>query len=177
MVYDAAVNQFEIAILFLLAGLFLAVLIVGLVTVIWSALQVRSAAKTLATELRGFQAENAKMHESARSNFAAIRKEMRDALESYSLETKATLESHRTQMGMMIENINGAGLGLAAKGISDATKKLTQIAVALQDLLLAREEVEETGQTADQYAPAGASIYTQTASAGLDAEAMVEEQA
>ena len=177
MAYSSAVTTFEVAILFLLAGLFLAVLVAGLGTVIWSALQVRSAAKTLATELRGFQAENAKMHESARSNFAAIRQEMRGALEMYSTETKAALESHRTQMGTMIENINGAGLGVAAKGISDATKKLTHIALTLQDLLIAKEEVEEAGETPDAYAPAGASIYAQTASAGLDAEAMVEEQA
>jgi hypothetical protein len=168
--------MFEIFIVALFAGLFLAVLVAGLITVIWSALGVKAAAKTLATELRGFQAENAKVHESARSNFAAIRQEMREALKLYSADTTAILEAHRAQMGTMIENINGAGLGVAARGITDATRKLTQIAVTLQDLLVAREEVEETGEAAEQYAPAGASIYAVSSTSALDAEAQVEEQ-
>jgi hypothetical protein len=148
----------------LFCGLFLALLLAGLGTLIWLAVSLR---KTLATvraemdsvskETRGllaqYQGEMAKQVESSKSSFGTIRTEMGRLLEENRKKTDGILNEHRRQMQGSIDKINAEALQGAAARAIQACLRLEKAVGVIQQLFLTSEEKVTNQYGAEDFAP------------------------
>lgn len=187
-------NTFGIVALSLMAGLFLAILVAGLGISIWAALRVKAAAAQIDTKTTKIYAETVeilaehrvqmdRINESAKSNFVAIRTEMRGSIETLLREVKATLEGHQKAMEVSVSKINGDALLAASERSQKACLRIEKAAVLISQSLFTPEDggsPEAVGKPwpddrAEEYAPKGATIYDVTTVGRMDNEVMEAE--
>ena len=157
-------NVIGVVAISLFCGLFLALLLAGLGTLIWLAVSLR---KTLATvraemvsvsnETRGllaqYQGEMAKQVESSKSSFGTIRTEMARLLEENRKKTDGILNEHRRQMQGSIDKINAEALQGAAARAIQACLRLEKAVGVIQQLFLNSEERVTNQYGAEEFAP------------------------
>ena len=189
-------STFGIVALSLLAGLFLAIIVGGLAAMIWYGRQVKLAADALAKAVNFVHAETGRelaeqlkaitaVLESAKSNFQGIRDEMRKSQSITLQETRDTLEAHRVEMDKMIQTINGVRFIDSAKKIDKSSAILWKVAQKLEAITTAEPEFDDTegaerarawpAERAEEYAPAGETIYDHTRVVKVDQQVEQEE--
>lgn len=174
---------FGIVALSMAIGLLLAVLLAGIATVVYYARSVKIQATALTEKVTHFYAENStaldhqrgqltNIADSAKSNLASTRQEMRTALENNAKAIAGVLEDHRRQMDQIANKINATALLEASRRAIEACARLERVASALWKWAErldqeAPEEVPAAGEwtedRANEYAPEqvnGPTIYS-----------------
>lgn len=146
-------NVIGIVSLSLLCGLFLALLIGGLATLLWLAVKLRREVSQMTaamqTLIAGNHAEMKSSIESAKASFSSIRTEMKTVLDTHNKSTRSMLEEHRKQMKEGIDKINAEALiGASARAVQ-ACQRLENAAGIIQKLFLDANDVP----TGRGYAP------------------------
>lgn len=153
-----------IAALSLFCGLFLALLLAGLSTLIWLALTLRKTLAAVSVEMKSvsfetrallaqYQGEMVKQVESSKSSFGAVRTEIKTLLEEQRQKTHGILEEHRKQMQAGIDRINADALQGAAARAIQACLRLEKAVGVIQQLFLNGEERVTNQYGAEEFAP------------------------
>ena len=129
----------------------------------------------------------AAIFESAKSNLASIRQEVRGGLELSAKETRDALKAQQEFVQGAIGQINAVALAEASNRAIIAMQHIEQAVGVLREITLSAEEAEPDNVTemprraaavaygAADYAPPASSFVTQIPSQRTDAEAMAEE--
>lgn len=190
----------EIAIISIIGGAFTMLLLAAMGFTIWTNIRAKAAVDKLQQQVNTVYAETAAalvkqaidltaIMESAKSNFKAIREEMRGSQAETLRETRATLETHRAEMTKIINTINGVRFIESAKQITKASAILWRVAKRLEVIteaepqeFVASEEGNERARAwpaerAEEFAPDGETIYDHTQVVRAEREEEAEEQA
>ena len=192
------VSTFGIVALSLLGGLFLAILTATLGLAVYLTWKVKQKADLIDAQgakvyawteklLGEHETKMAGIFESAKSNLASIRQEVRGGLELSAKETRDALKTHQEFVQGAIGQINAVALAEASNRAIIAMQHIEQAVGVLREITLAAEEEEPGNVTemprraapvsygAGDYAPPASSFVTQIPSQRTDAEAMAEE--
>ena len=180
----------------ILAGMFLLTLIAALGLQVYLTWQVKRKADLIDAQgakvyawteklLGEHEAKMAGIFESAKSNLASIRQEVRGGLELSAKETRDALKTHQEFVQGAIGQINAVALAEASNRAIIAMQHIEQAVGVLREITLAADEGEQDNVTemprravaygAADYAPPASSFVTQIPSQRTDAEAMAEE--
>ncbi len=178
-------NVIGVVAISLLCGLFLALLLAGLGTLLWLAVSLRKELKTLRDEresvsketravLAQYQVEIAKQIESSKSSFGTIRTDMSRLLEENRKKTDGILNEHRRQMQGSIDKINAEALQGAAARAIQACLRLENAVGVIQKLFLNSEERVTNEYGPEEFAPESSTFggppsgYSQSQTARFD---------
>jgi len=193
------VTPLEIAIISIIGGAFTMLLLAAMGFTIWTNIRAKAAVDKLQAQVSTVYAETAAaleeqaeslsgIMESAKSNFKAVREEMRGSQAETLRETRATLEAHRGEMTKIINTINGVRFIESAKQIMKASAVLWRVAQKLEvitspepDEFVATEEANDRAKAwpkerAEEYAPSGETIYDHTQVVKAEQELEIEEE-
>ena len=184
-------QTFGIVALSILAGLFLALLFLGLGVLLWAAFQMKRGLADMRAREASIHAETQQAMEISQNEIlrisgeyaAKLKSELEAARSAFSgirSEVKVILEDHNRRTLTAIEKINGDALAAAVKRNIDASVKLEKTVSLLQNWLIGT--VAQNGNTygPEDYAPeetnfgTPSSEYSVNATASLDAKAEQE---